>query len=266
MDYESILVERGGNVTTITFNRPAVLNAIHTPMQYELHEALNDFSADPKQRICILKGAGGRAFCAGSDLKYAAQMMREGRYGGPKYPPSGYGGLVDRWDLNKPVIAAVDGVALGGGFEIALACDLIIATNRSRFGLPEPLVGAVPLAGGMHRLPRQIGLKRAMEMILTCRIVDADRGHELGFVNEVVAPDNFDACIVRWTDAILRASPAAIRAAKETVMQGLDEPSICSALHKQADMPAFKALYASADAVEGPRAFAEKRPPIWSDS
>jgi crotonobetainyl-CoA hydratase len=264
MEDSSIIIVREGGVTTITFNRPHVMNAIHRPMQYELHEAFNDFSADPKQHICVLRGAGGRAFCAGSDLKYIAKSMRDGTYQ-RKYPPTGYGGLVDRWDLNKPVIAAVDGVALGGGFEIALACDLILATDRSRFGLTEPLVGAVPLAGGMHRLPRQIGLKRAMELILTSRIVNAEEGYRLGFVNEVVAPDEFDTCISRWTAAILRASPAAIRAAKESVALGLEQASVREALLKQEESAAFNALYASADAREGPLAFAEKRAPVWKD-
>ena len=260
----SILITRDRGVMTITLNRPQVMNAIHKPMQYELHEAFNDFSTDPKQRVCVLRGAGGRAFCAGSDLKYAAQAMRDGTYD-RKYPPTGYGGLVDRWDLNKPVIAAVDGVALGGGFEIALACDLIIATDRSRFGLTEPLYGAVPLAGGLHRLPRQIGLNRAMELILTSRIVSAIEGYRLGFVNEVVAPEDLDASIARWTDAILQASPAAIRAAKESVHLGLERPSIREALLRQEESEAFQALYASADAKEGPAAFAEKRPPVWQD-
>ena len=130
---EFITVERAARVTTITLNRPRVMNAINPAMHVELQTAFDDFAADPEQFICVVTGAGERAFCAGSDLKALD------RHGG--YPKNGYAGLIERFDLNKPVIAAVNGLALGGGFEIALACDLIIASENAGFGLPEPWSG-----------------------------------------------------------------------------------------------------------------------------
>lgn len=254
---EFIEVAREGPVTTVTLNRPEVMNAINGRMHHELQAAFDAFAADPEQFICVVTGAGERAFCAGSDLKAAAAGDRGG------YPRNGYAGLIERFDLAKPVIAAVNGLALGGGFEIVLACDIVLAAETASFGLPEPLVGAVALGGGVHRLARQIGLKQAMGMILTSRRVSAADGHRLGFVNEVVAPGELAAATRRWCEEILRASPMSIRASKEAVLRGLDEPSLAAAMHNQADYPAFAAWQASDDAREGPLAFAEKRPPVW---
>ncbi len=262
----SIIVESEGGVTMIRLNRPQVMNAIHTPMHHELQAALDAFAADPAQRVCVLTGAGERAFCAGSDLKYATKMMQAGRRDEMTYPANGYAGLIERFDLDKPVIAAVNGVALGGGFEIALACDLIVASDNARFGLPEPLVGAMALGGGVHRLARQVGLKQAMGMILTGRIINAREAKELGLVNEVVAPDGLDIAVRRWVEAILKCSPAALAASKQSVMRGLDEPSLAAAMARQDDYPAFARLRASPDSREGPRAFAEKRAPRWADA
>ena len=157
-----------GPITRILLNRPAQMNSITTAMHSRLAEVFDDFAADESQRIAVVSGAGEKAFCAGSDLKDGI---------GKHYPRAGYAGLIERFDLAKPVIAAVDGYALGGGFELALACDLIIATERSSFSLPEPLVGAVALGGGLHRLPRQIGMKQAMGLILTSRRVSAKEGY-----------------------------------------------------------------------------------------
>ncbi|PHQ69106.1 MAG: enoyl-CoA hydratase [Sneathiella sp.] len=260
MSYEFISVETADHVTRITFERPEVMNAINKPMHAEMQAALDAFAADKDQYICVLKGRGERAFCAGSDLKAIATS------GGLKrhvYPKNGYAGLIERYDLDKPVIAAVNGVALGGGFEIALACDLIIATDNARFGLPEPLVGAVAIGGGMHRLARQIGLKKAMGIILSAEPVSAAEGERLGFVNEVVAPDELDAAIERWCGLILRSAPLAIRASKDTVMRGLDEASLEDAIANQATYETFKVWREAEDTLEGPKAFAEKRKPDW---
>ena len=152
---------------------------------------------------------------------------------------------------------------MGGGFEVALACDIIIAAQSAKFALPEPLVGAVALGGGVHRLARQIGLKRAMGMILAARNVDAREGERLGFVTEVVADADLHTATARWCDMILRGSPMAVRASKEAAMRGLDEPDLAHALRNQQTYPAFAAWRESDDAREGPRAFAEKRPPAW---
>lgn len=266
MTATSIVVTKSGPVTTIRLNRPRVMNAIDTPMHHALQAALDDFAADRTQRVCVLTGAGERAFCAGSDLKYATEMMQAGRGDEMTYPANGYAGLIERFDLDKPLIAAVNGVALGGGFEIALACDMIIASDTARFGLPEPLVGAMALGGGVHRLARQIGLKQAMGMILTGRMIDAKEAFSLGLVNEVVAPGDLDSAVARWVDAVLKCSPAALAASKQCVMRGLDEPSLASAMAHQDDYPAFVAWRESPDSKEGPRAFAEKRAPTWADA
>ena len=180
MDLKFSTVTRKGPVTIVTLSRPEVYNALHIDAHFELNKVFDDFSADPGQWVAIVTGAGDKAFCAGNDLKWQAAGGKRG------WDSGGFAGLTARFDCDKPIIAAVNGVAMGGGFEIALACDLIIASENATFALPEPRVGLAALAGGLHRLPRQIGLKRAMGMILTARHVSAKEGHELGFVNEVV--------------------------------------------------------------------------------
>jgi len=257
MAYEFIAVERDGPITVITLNRPEVMNAVHSPMHFEMDDALNAFAADPDQWVGIITGAGERAFSAGNDLKWQATG------GEMKSPTSGFAGLALRFDLTKPLIAAVNGVAMGGGFEIALACDLIVASETAVFALPEPRVGLAALAGGLHRLPRAIGLKRAMGMILTARRVSAREGLELGFVNEVVAPGELMAAAKRLAGQIGECSPMSIRASKQAVMKGLDEPTLEAAIRAQNRYEAVAALFRSEDLVEGPRAFAEKRAPNW---
>jgi len=257
MAYQFIAVDRDGPVTTITLNRPEVMNALHSPMHFEMDDALNAFAADPEQWVGIITGAGDRAFSAGNDLKWQATG------GEMRSPPSGFAGLTSRFDLTKPLIAAVNGVAMGGGFEIALACDLIIAAENAIFALPEPRVGLAALAGGLHRLPRAIGLKRAMGMILTGRRVPAKEGYELGFVNEVVPAGEAVAAARRWAGLIGECGPMSIRASKAAVMRGLDEPTLEAAIKGQNRYDAVAALFRSEDFVEGPRAFAEKRAPQW---
>ncbi|HEX5777041.1 MAG TPA: enoyl-CoA hydratase-related protein, partial [Caulobacteraceae bacterium] len=243
--------------TIITLNRPDVMNAMHSPAHFEMDDALNAFAADPDQWVGIITGAGERAFSAGNDLKHQAGGGAMGS------PPSGFAGLTSRFDLNKPLIAAVNGVAMGGGFEIALACDIIIAADSAVFALPEPRVGLAALAGGMHRLPRAIGLKRAMGMILTARRVPAAEGQELGFVSAVVPAADLMTEARRWAQMICECSPMSIRASKEAVMNGLDAPSLEDAIKGQFKHPAVAALFSSEDFREGPLAFAQKRPPQW---
>jgi enoyl-CoA hydratase/carnithine racemase len=252
------------NVTTedhtliVEINRPEKMNALHPPANKELGEVFDEFAANKDLWIAIITGAGDRAFCAGNDLRYQAE-------GGDMFAvPTGFGGLTSRYDLNKPVIAAVNGVAMGGGFEIALACDLIIAADTARFALPEPKVGLAALAGGLHRLPRQIGLKRAMGMILTGRHVMAQEGKELGFVNEVVPQGELMDAASRWAGMIAECSPMSIRASKQAVMGGLDVANYQEAFETR--FPAVSDLFKSADFIEGPRAFAEKRKPNWTGS
>ncbi len=255
-----VKIERLGPVTRITLNRPHAMNAITDLMHGRLQEAFDMFASDDAQQICVITGAGDRAFCAGSDLKEAVASGTPVR----PYPANGYAGLIERFDLSKPVIAVVNGLALGGGFEIALACDIVIASADARFGLPEPLVGAVALGGGLHRLARQIGLKQAMGMVLASRRVDAAEALRMGFVTEVVASEALADATDRWCAAILRGAPLAIRASKETMMRGLDEPTLEQAIHAQGHYAAFARWAESEDLREGPRAFAEKRSPVWS--
>jgi enoyl-CoA hydratase/carnithine racemase len=248
-------VEKEGRLTIVTIERPDVMNALHPPGNFELAEAFDDFAADPEQWVAIITGAGDRAFSAGNDLKYQASG---GKMGGPKY---GFAGLTARFDNSKPVIAAVNGLAMGGGFEIALACDLIIASENAIFALPEPRVGLAALAGGIHRLPREIGMKQAMGMLLTGRRVPAAEGQQLGFVNEVVPKGQALTAAKQWAAQILECAPISVRASKEAAMQGLAAESLEAAIKGRYDQIA--ALYASEDFIEGPRAFSEKRAPNW---
>ena len=250
--------ERDGNVLIVTINRPEVMNALHPPANRDLAEVFDEFAGDPDLWVAVVTGAGDRAFSAGNDLKYQASG---GDMSGQ--PKAGFGGLTARFDLTKPVIAAVNGVAMGGGFEIALACDLIIAAENAVFALPEPRVGLAALAAGVHRLPREIGVKQALGMILTGRRVDPDEGKQLGFVNEVVPEGQAVEGALRWAKMISECSPMSVRASKESVYKGLDLSGVEEALKQQSKFPAVKAMAKSEDYVEGPKAFAEKRPPQW---
>lgn len=247
-------VEREGRVLVVTLNRPEVMNALHASANRELGGVFDAFEADPELWVAIVTGAGDRAFCAGNDLKAQAAG------GKLEISESGFGGLTSRWGCTKPILAAVNGVAMGGGFEIVLACDIVIASERAVFALPEPRVGLAALAGGIHRLPRQIGLKPAMGMLLTGRRVDAHEGQRLGFVNEVVAHEDLMPAAHRWAAQILECAPLSVRASKEAAMRGLDLGL------RDACETRFEGLLRmmkSEDWVEGPRAFAQKRPPTW---
>ncbi len=250
-------VQKDGHLLVVTIKRPEVMNAVHPPANMELSDIFDEFAADPELWVAIITGAGDRAFCAGNDLKCQAM-------GGKMTPvPRGFGGVTNRFDLDKPIIAAVNGVAMGGGFEIALACDLIIAAQNATFALPEPKVGLAALAGGLHRLPRQIGMKQAMGMILTGRHVPATEGLTLGFVNEVAAVGQAVEVARKWAGLIMECSPMSIRASKQAVAKGLESASLAAALGEQFSYPAIKAMLASEDFREGPMAFAQKRKPDW---
>jgi crotonobetainyl-CoA hydratase len=254
-----VIVARDGAVTTVRLNRPEARNAITIDMHHALAAAFDAFAGDESQHICVVTGAGDKAFCSGSDVKAAAAA------GGlpTDYPPSGYAGLASRFDCPKPFIAAVNGLALGGGFELALACDLIVAADHAAFGLPEPLIGAIAIGGGLHRLARQLPLKQAMGLILSSRPMAADAALGLGLVNEVVPAGELSAAVGRWCDDILRGSPVAIRASKAVALRGLGEPDLAAALSGQRAYPEFAAWWDSDDLREGLAAFAGKRAPEW---
>ncbi len=253
---EFCTVERDGHLTIVTMNRPEVMNSLHYEADLELDGVWTEFAEDDEQWVAIVTGAGERAFCTGDDLKAHAQR------GVRHFPPGGFAGLSTRFDLDKPVIAAVNGVAMGGGFEIALACDIIVASDKATFALPEPKVGLAAGAGGMQRLSRMIPLKKAMGMMLTGRHVSAKEGHELGFVTAVVPHADLMKEARRWADDILACSPMSVRATKQVVMRSLDVPALEVATHNL-HYPAFVAMTKSEDTVEGPKAFAEKRKPNW---
>ena len=253
--YEFSKVEKEDHLTIIKINRPESMNALHPPASMELEKIFDEFESDPEQWVAIITGAGDRAFSAGNDLKYQASG------GDMTMPKTGFAGLTSRYDMVKPVIAAVNGMAMGGGFEIALACDIIIAADSAVFALPEPKVGLAALAGGMHRLPRQIGLKRALGMMLTARRVSAGEGMQLGFVNDVVPFDQLMTKARDWAGQILECAPLSIRTTKQVAIQGLNYAKIEDAMNANYDQMAL--MFQSEDIFEGPMAFAEKRKPNW---
>ena len=256
-DYEFLTTEINGHILEVTINRPDVMNSLHPPSHREFDEVWSEFTNDEDLWVGIITGAGDRAFSAGNDLKYQAS-------GGDRsgMPETGFAGLTSRFNLNKPIIAAVNGVAMGGGMEIALACDLIIASSNARFALPEPKVGLAALAGGMQRLPRQIGMKNAMGMMLTGRHVEAAEAKELGIVNEVVESqaDLMDRAR-DWAKQIEACSPMSIRATKQVAYESLNDASLENSMKCQ--YTAVHDLFTSEDFIEGPGAFAEKRAPNW---
>ena len=255
--YQFCSVSDEGNIRTVTLNRPEVRNALHNEASFELEEVWNEFAAREDLWVGIVTGKGDQAFCAGNDLKVQAAGKRGLR------PQTGFGGLTFRFDNNKPLIAAVNGVAMGGGFELALACDFVIASENAVFALPEPRFGLIARAGGIHRLARAIPQKQAVGMILTGRRVTADEGKRLGFVNEVVADGEALPAAKRWAQLIVECSPMAIRASKQALYLGLQEPSLEQAMRTV--YPAQKANMESEDYIEGPKSFAEKRKPNWKN-
>lgn len=265
MTEQKVLTRTEGHVFHITINRPAQRNAIDPETNRLMHEAVERFAANDDLWIVVLRGAGDKAFSAGGDLKAVDTSLS----GGENYvvPVTGYGGLTARFDLVKPVIAAVNGLAFGGGFEIALAADLIIAAEHAEFSLPEPKVGILAMAGGIHRLPRQMPKKLAMEMLLTGSRISASRARELGLVNAVVPYAQLDAAVADMVGRLLQCGPLSLRATKQMVEQGL-ELSLEEAIAKQelGFYSALNKMIGSHDVKEGVKAFAEKRPPNWTAS
>lgn len=250
-------VARDGHLLTITIDRPEVMNALHPPAHAELARAFDLYAADPELRVAIITGAGTRAFCVGTDLKVRAATGRD------DHPPTGFAGLTGRFDLLKPVLAVVNGLALGGGVEIVAACDLAIAADHAELGLPEPRVGLAALGGGvLHRLARQMPMKQAMWLALTGRRITAGEAQGLGLINQVVPAEDLDRTVRAVVDDLLACAPLALEATKQLMLQGLAEPDLATAIG--ARYPAAERMLASEDAREGQRAFVEKRPPRWS--
>lgn len=259
MIYNEIVVEIEDHLRIITINKPKAMNSVSPLTSQEMEHALNEFCDTRDEWVCIITGAGDRAFCAGNDLKWQSQNMDiiANEHGKLKY---GFGGITSRKNCYKPIIAAVNGVALGGGFEIALASDIILASENATFGLPEPRVGMIAMAGGVHRLSRQIPYHRAMEMMLTARKIDASEARILGIVNEIVRSEELMETARRYAREIMKGAPLAIQATKESVVCGKDLP-IEEAIEYKG--PIFQAMMKSEDVMEGSMAFFEKREPNW---
>jgi enoyl-CoA hydratase/carnithine racemase len=254
--FEHILVEPDGAILWITINRPAALNALNPLAHREISAALDGYAADAALRVAVITGAGERAFCVGSDLKARAVKNAD------DHPPTGFGGISHRFDLAKPVIAAVNGLALGGGVEIVAACDLAIAADHAEFALPEPRVGLAALGGGgLQRLARHLPLKYAMDLVLTGRRVDAEEAKRIGLVNDVVPRAELKVRVRKLAESIIEGAPLAVEASKQVMLQSLAMADLESAL--RARYPAAERMLASEDAKEGQRAFVEKRKPRW---
>jgi len=257
MAYEFVTTERQGNVLIVTMNRPDVYNAVHAPMHHEMDAVWNDFAADSDLWVAILTGAGEKAFSAGNDLKATAQG------GGGAIPDTGFAGLSKRFDLEKPVIAAVNGFAMGGGFETALSCDLIIGSDNSTYALPEVKVGFFAATGGVQRLSRYIGRMAARNLLFTGRHLDAAEALSLGIINQVVPQADLMAAAMDKAQAIAAMSPSSVKATKRVlnamdVADGLPD-SLAHSYVVLAD------LMKTEDFREGVNAFVEKRAPKWKN-
>jgi enoyl-CoA hydratase/carnithine racemase len=258
--YRFATYEKRDRVAYVTLNRPEVMNALHLEAHLELKEIWEDFRDDPQVWVAILTGAGDRAFSAGNDLKATAERTAAGTdVQGRERPP--FGRITRDFDCPKPLIAAVNGVAVGGGLELALACDIVVAAEHARFGLPEPRVGLFAGAGGIHRLVRQVPFKAAMGLLLAGRLVPAEEAYRIGLVNEVVPLADLLPAAERWAAEILECSPVSVRLTKEAVFAGLTK-TVDDAIAGDAERR--QRLLSSADYVEGPKAFAEKRKPQWT--
>lgn len=251
-----------GHVAWITLDRPEAMNSLNPQLRWELSKHFDEVEQNDELWMAVVTGAGERAFCAGADLKHRslernASDEQRARW---RTMAAETRSLIERWHFPKPVIAMVNGYALGGGLELAMACDIIIAAEHAEFGLPEPRRGLIAGAAGVHRLPRQIGLKPAMGFMLTGRHMPATRAYELSLVNEVVSASKLKATVDGYIADILRCAPLAVRATKQASMRGLDYP-LAQAFYTEYDAEQQRRL--SEDAVEGPLAFAEKRSPNW---
>lgn len=258
MQTEFSTVDIDGHVMTVTFNRPDARNALNQAANHELGAIFDEFDRNPDLWIAIVTGAGDKAFSAGADLRGGMDRSQ------PPVPESGFAGLVWRFNRRKPIIAAVNGFAMGGGFEAALACDIVIAADHASFGLTEPRVGLAALGGGIQRIVQELGPKRAHALLLTARKISAQEAHAMGLVAEVVPADQLLATARKWANEILECSPASIMATKAVIQSYLNDGLEASNKGMFA-LPEVRSLLTGPDAKEGPTAFAEKRKPNWAN-
>ncbi|MBI4186804.1 MAG: enoyl-CoA hydratase/isomerase family protein [Chloroflexi bacterium] len=245
---------REGRIAIFTLNRPEAMNAMNVQAWRELSEAMVKFRDDPEAWVGIITGAGEKAFCAGADIKDLLPFLREHRDTPWLMPATHMRGL----EIWKPLIAAINGVALGGGLEIVLACDIRIAAENARLGVPEVNLGIIPGWGGTQRLPRMIPWCKAAELLFTGKPVDAQEAYRIGLVNKVVPLAELMTTARAWAEAICQPAPLAVRAAKEAMVRGTSM-SLDEGLKLEHDLET--ALLSTEDFIEGTRAFVEKRKP-----
>jgi len=257
----SVRLEIEGHVARVTIDRPDKLNAVDAATEAALEATWRRLEGERDVRAIVLTGAGDRAFCAGADLSGASKSGID-YWLEPR--PHGFGGISFRDTLDIPVIGRVNGHALGGGFELALACDVIIAADTASFGLTEPRVGLAALGGGIQRIVQELGPKRAHALLLTARRISAAQAHDMGLVAEVVPAAELMDAARGWAGEMLECSPASLMATKAVIQSYIDDGLEASNKNMFA-LPEVKALLTGPDAREGPKAFAEKRKPNWAD-
>jgi len=248
--------KKEGQIVIFTIDRPEARNAFNTQMLQELYEAMVDFRSDKDLRVGIITGAGEKAFCGGTDAKERLPILKEYR-GSPEATPANPMRGLELW---KPLIAAVNGVALGMGLEIVLACDIRIASENARFGLPEVTLGLIPGQGGTQRLPRMIPWCKAAEMVLTGKIIDAQEAYRIGLINEIVSSSELMSKAKEWAENICQAAPLAVRAAKEAMVRGCNM-DLNDGLRLENALVSY--LVGTEDFAEGVKAFTEKRKPLY---
>ena len=248
------------HVARITIDRPDRMNAVDLATETELIRIWETIEKDCDVRVVVLTGAGDRAFCTGADMKGGDSGLSGLEYWAA-VRPGGFGGIALRDTLDVPVIARVNGHALGGGMEMVLGCDIVVASEKATFGLPEPRVGRLALDGGIALLTRRIPHVHAMGLLLSGRRIPAAEAHALGLVNEVVAPDALDAAVERWVESILACAPLSVRAIKAMVRAG---EGMSSREAQMLRLPQLVEALQSEDQNEGVKAFQEKRAPNWT--
>jgi len=255
--FTNLRLERDGATATVRLDRPSRHNAVDAALLRELARALREVRRDPTLRALVVGGAGDKAFSAGADVAAMAAMSAEE---GHAFARLGHEVLERLEALPIPVVAAVNGVALGGGLELALACDLIVAADRARLGLPETSLGLIPGFGGTQRLPRRVGLGRARELIYLGRVVTADEALRMGLVDRVVPAAELPGHAAALAAELAARAPVALRQAKRATHAAVEGPLAAGLAH---EVEAFGVVFASDDRVEGLRAFLDKRPPAW---
>jgi enoyl-CoA hydratase/carnithine racemase len=254
MAYENILLEKKDAIAYVTVNRPKVLNALNLATMKELGAAFNEIKTDAAIRAAILTGAGEKAFVAGADI---SELAQQDAVSGKEYAHRGQAVLDLIENLGKPVIACINGFALGGGCELALACTLRLASDQARLGQPEVTLGIIPGYGGTQRLPRLVGKGLAMQMVLAGEIISAQEAHRIGLVNEVTSAAELIPRAEAIAAKILANAPLAVQYAMEAVNKGM-EMTLASGLHLEASL--FGLCCTTLDKAEGTAAFLEKRP------